>query len=93
MMNTLPITSPKAAFRLRFVPDTRRLAARVARSRLLMVWSVDPAGRLVARWRCDDEMAAPSEDPLGAATQRPPLLRRTTARRSFHMEIRHGRRA
>lgn len=92
MMTLLHMPAVKAAPRLPAVPNVRARPAHVARPRMAMAWSVDPAGRLVARWQAEDDPAG--ADPLAVL----PLLRHRRSRRPAYRrpqltENRHGRRA
>lgn len=93
MMNILHKTVQVADFRPGFVPKVQLRAPRVARPRLVMVWSVDLAGRLAARWHCEDEPGVAAGDPLGALPRCRRPISRASGRRPLKMESRHGRRA
>ena len=97
MMNILHKTAQVADFRPGFVPKVQLRAPRVARPRLVMVWSVDLAGRLAARWHCEDEPGVGpgvgAGDPLGALPRGRRPISRASGRRPLKMEGRHGRRA
>lgn len=92
-MNTLHKTAQVADFRLGFVPKVQLRAPRVARPRLIMVWSVDLAGRLAARWHCENEPEVATGDSLGALLRCRRPIGRASGQRPLKMEGRYGRRA